>query len=82
MILLAATLASGVGPNAPAQAQEDGPTRPRRGFRGGRGGDDGAPKVGEVAPLFSLKVLQGKRRVDLASFRDKRPVILLFGSYT
>ncbi|MCZ6683917.1 MAG: hypothetical protein O7B26_12115 [Planctomycetota bacterium] len=41
-----------------------------------------APKKGEVAPTFRLKTLDGKAQVDLASFADKRPVILFFGSYT
>lgn len=41
-----------------------------------------APQVGDVAPLFKLKTLDGKREVELASLRGKRPVLLLFGSYT
>ncbi len=44
--------------------------------------DDGAPKVGDPAPVFKLKSLDGKRETDLASFKGKRPVILFFGSYT
>lgn len=45
-------------------------------------GPDNAPKVGDVAPTFKLKSLDGKSETDLASFRDERPVILFFGSYT
>ncbi len=41
-----------------------------------------APRVGEVAPPVKLKTLDGKREVDLAAYRDKRPVVLFFGSYT
>ena len=44
--------------------------------------DDKAPKLGEVAPAFKLKSLDGKSEVALASFQDKKPVILIFGSYT
>jgi hypothetical protein len=44
--------------------------------------DDGAPKVGDVAPTFNLKSLDGKSETDLASFKDKKPVVLFFGSYT
>ncbi len=44
--------------------------------------NDGAPKVGEDAPPLKLKTLEGKKQVDLASFAGKRPVVLLFGSYT
>lgn len=55
-------------------------------FGGGRGDrmmrDDGAPKVGEMAPLFKLGSLDGKSEMDLKSFAGKRPVVLIFGSYT
>ncbi len=44
--------------------------------------NDGAPKVGEDAPPLKLKTLEGKKQVDLASFAGKKPVVLLFGSYT
>lgn len=55
--------------------------RGRRGARRDR--DDGAPKVGDAAPLFGLKMLGDENTtVKLASFRGKRPVVLFFGSYT
>lgn len=41
-----------------------------------------APQVGDVAPPFRLKTLDGKQEVELASLRGKRPVVLFFGSYT
>ena len=44
--------------------------------------DDDAPKVGDVAPVFTLKSLDGKSETDLASFKGKKPVLLFFGSYT
>ncbi len=41
------------------------------------------PKVGENAPDFKLKVLtNSKTEIKLSSFKDKKPVVLIFGSYT
>ena len=57
-----------------AVAQRPGHRRPPR--------DDKAPKVGQVAPNFTLKSLDGKRTVRLKEFAGKRPVLLFFGSYT
>ncbi len=44
--------------------------------------DDNAPKVGDVAPVFTIRSLDGKSETDLASFKGKKPVLLFFGSYT
>jgi hypothetical protein len=46
--------------------------------------DEGdAPQVGEWAPDFELEELGGNgKRVHLASYRGKKPVALIFGSYT
>jgi hypothetical protein len=44
--------------------------------------DQAAPEVGETAPTFKLKSLDGKSEFELTSLRGKRPVLLLFGSYT
>ncbi len=42
-----------------------------------------APRVGDRAPDFGLPLLNERARtVRLASFRGKRPVALIFGSYT
>jgi peroxiredoxin len=38
--------------------------------------------VGQAAPTFKLKSLDGNSATELASFNGKRPVILFFGSYT
>jgi len=55
----------------------------QRGRRGGRNVDDGSSlAVGEVAPDFALKSLDGKSETKLSDFRGKKPVVLLFGSYT
>ena len=41
-----------------------------------------APKVGQPAPDFTLKTSDGTRNVTLSSLRGKRPVVLIFGSFT
>ena len=41
-----------------------------------------ALQVGDIAPTFKLKSLDGKTETDLASFKGKKPVVLIFGSYT
>jgi hypothetical protein len=45
-------------------------------------GRRGAPKVGEMAPIFKLLSLDGRAETDLASFKGKRPMVLFIGSYT
>ena len=40
------------------------------------------PSVGDDAPDFELPLLDGKGRVRLSSYRDRKPVALIFGSYT
>ena len=41
-----------------------------------------APEAGQLAPDFTLMSLDGKKKQTLSSFRGKRPVALIFGSYT
>ena len=48
--------------------------------RGSRA-DSGAPE-GEMAPDFTLAPPKGGYPVTLSTFRGKRPVALVFGSYT
>ena len=64
---------------SPAAAQT-GNQRPKR------GADDiprqGSLRVGEFAPDFTLKMKEGNRDVKLSSFKGRRPVVLVFGSYT
>jgi|SRR5215470_5786347 len=38
--------------------------------------------VGKEAPDFSLEAFDKKSRVRLSDFRGKKPVVLVFGSYT
>ena len=40
------------------------------------------PDVGAPAPDFELGTPDGARRTRLSSYRDKRPVVLIFGSFT
>jgi peroxiredoxin len=41
-----------------------------------------APRAGDIAPDFTLYDIEGKNSVTLSSFRGKKPVALVFGSYT
>lgn len=40
------------------------------------------PKVGRRAPDFELPDHKRERRIRLSQFRDKKPVVLIFGSFT
>lgn len=44
--------------------------------------DEKAPKTGEIAPDFTLFDVTGTESVTLSDFRGKKPVALVFGSYT
>jgi hypothetical protein len=41
-----------------------------------------APKEGDAAPDFELRDIHGERPVRLSSYRGRRPVALVFGSFT
>ncbi len=41
-----------------------------------------APKQGDAAPDFQLFDVSGKHPVRLSEFKGKKPVVLVFGSYT
>jgi hypothetical protein len=41
-----------------------------------------APKVGDLAPDFQLYDINGSDPVRLSDYRDRRPVALIFGSFT
>jgi len=55
-----------------------------RGQRGGRDGQGSSlPTPGDMAPDFKLPVVGNKgQSITLSDFRGKRPVALIFGSYT
>jgi hypothetical protein len=42
----------------------------------------GAPKIGDPAPDFALKELDGVTKYRLSDYRGKKPVALIFGSFT
>ncbi|HEU5401556.1 MAG TPA: hypothetical protein VFU86_09385 [Terriglobales bacterium] len=42
----------------------------------------GQLQPGEMAPDFRLTTLDKSSEVELSSFREKSPVVLVFGSYT
>ncbi len=44
--------------------------------------DAAAPKAGDSAPDFKLADVGGENPVRLSDFRGKKPVVLIFGSYT
>jgi peroxiredoxin len=44
--------------------------------------DPHAPRVGDVAPDFELRDSNGENPVRLSDFKGKKPVALIFGSYT
>jgi peroxiredoxin len=41
-----------------------------------------APKTGDPAPDFTLRDISGERSVTLSEFQGKKPVALVFGSFT
>ena len=41
-----------------------------------------APRAGDIAPDFTLYDIEGKDSITLSSFRGKKPVALVFGSFT
>ena len=44
--------------------------------------DEMGPEIGQVPPDINLKLMGSEERVQLSSFQGKRPVALVFGSYT
>jgi peroxiredoxin len=46
------------------------------------GHGEGTLKPGDPAVDFDLKRLTSSERISLSSFRGKKPVALVFGSYT
>jgi len=64
---------SGMNPEARKKAQE---------WNRKMGRGEGKLQPGDPAPDFDLKKLRSPDRVRLSSFHGKRPVALVFGSYT
>ncbi len=44
--------------------------------------DSRAPGLGDLAPDFELRDIQGEDPIRLSSFRGHKPVALIFGSFT
>jgi len=44
--------------------------------------DARAPKAGDPAQDFTLYDIHGKNPIKLSDFRKKKPVVLIFGSFT
>jgi hypothetical protein len=89
--LLAAGAVVGDDTKPPEVAPPPRPAVPK--FKGGRPGEINTPaakgerqtdrlKVGDDAPDFTLPTLDGQTEVRLSSFRGKKPVVLIFASYT
>ena len=81
---MAATLAAGS-----AAAQQNRPANPAVDKRAAakeyldkHGAGEGRLKPGDAAPDFNLKKRDATERVRLADFKGKKPVALVFGSYT
>jgi len=54
----------------------------RSGRKLGYDSEKPAPRPGEIAPDFELRSPDGQNTVRLSEFRDKKPVVLIFGSFT
>ena len=46
------------------------------------GHGEGKLKPGDMAPDFKLRRVKSKKKLRLSAFRGKKPVALVFGSYT
>lgn len=51
-------------------------------FMGELGSPFHGPKVGDMAPDFTLNTMEGKEKITLSQFRGHKPVVLIFGSFT
>jgi hypothetical protein len=51
-------------------------------FEGEIGSMNEGPALGDQAPEFRLTTQDGKRTISLADYRGKKPVVLIFGSFT
>jgi hypothetical protein len=51
-------------------------------FAGELGSPFEGPRVGQAAPLFTLPTHDGSRKIALADHLGKKPIVLIFGSFT
>lgn len=66
----------------PQAEQRQQPQRPSRDRGRGREATGPSLVVGQTAPEFRLKSLDGESETSLSELRKNKPVILMFGSYT
>lgn len=69
----------------PPESSDDAPTPLDllRGFASGElGSISQGPRVGQIAPDFELPDHKRERTLRLSRYRDKKPVVLIFGSFT
>jgi len=71
----------GNGEDRPSRPNADN-SAPRERAASGRRREGEITTEGKPAPDFKLKTVDGKHEAQLASFKGKKPVALLFGSYT
>jgi hypothetical protein len=70
-------------PKAESHADEPSPLVLIRGLLTGElGSMREGPSVNEPAPDFVLRTQDGRRQIRLSEFRGKKPVVLVFGSFT
>ncbi len=89
-LCLATTLALVFFTQEPAWTQDQKPQPKKKGARPGEVITPAAKgeriknnlKANDPAPNFTLADPKGTRTVTLADFQGKRPVVLIFGSYT
>lgn len=78
-------LREALNPPQPAKSGGDEPS-PLVLIRGLLSGELGSlwegPGISQKAPDFALQTQDGKRQVRLSDFRGKKPVVLIFGSFT
>ena len=70
---------------APGFSPGDGPSIPvlvRGLFAGEIGSINEGPKIGDRAPNFKLKSVDGKETIDLSKLTGEKPVVLVFGNFT
>ncbi len=74
-----------LNPPTPKRSKSDGPSPIvliKGLFEGELGSFREGPAVGDLAPAFALKTQDGNQTIRLEQFRGKKPVVLVFGSFT
>jgi hypothetical protein len=78
-------LRAAVFPPPPKSAASQGPSMPillKGLFQGELGSFWEGPALNSMAPNFELKTQNGDNSIRLSSFREMKPVVLIFGSFT